>query len=286
MPTKTKTKTGRPAKYPFKAEYVFRIYDLEKSELPDKAIADAIGIPFDTYRHWVRSNPAVKMAIKAARVAKKFDADKEAEMESYIAGRLSPHLRTYWEQIKNARKERNYTELSSFRLKAHENQLLFLHTWYKANFNVSRTLRYLGVPRDTYRVWRGIPRFKAIMEEMMEIKKDFYEDALVNCVRRGETQAIIFANKSLNRDRGYSDKKEVEVSGNVKHEHEHKMLIDLDRLDLPIEIQVAIAEAMEKRKRLDDDIASRNVEMSETDNQIRYDVNGRKIPVTDLITVN
>lgn len=281
--TKTKTKTGRPAKHPFKPEYVFRIYELEKSELPDSKIADAIGIPFDTYRYWVKNNAAVKMAIKAARVAKKFEMDKEAEMESYIAGRLSPHLRTYWEQIKNARKERNYTALASFRLKAHENQLLFLHTWYKANFNVSRTLQYLGIPRSTYISWRGIPRFKAIMDEMMEIKKDFYEDALVNCVRRGETQAIIFANKSLNRDRGYSDKKEVEVSGNVKHEHEHKMLIDLDRLDLPLEVQVAIAEAMEKRKRLDDDIASRNVE---TDNQIRYDVNGREIPVTDLITVN
>lgn len=280
----TKTKKGRPARHPFKAEYVFRIYDLQKRKLTDKQVADTLGVPIEAYRYWAKSNPAVRMAIKYARTCRDLSQINEEEMETYIVGRLSPHLREYWNEIRNARKQRNYTELKSFQLSAHQNQLLFLHTWYKADFNVTRTLQYLGIPRDTYSNWRSIPRFKKMMEEMMEIKKDFYEDALVKSVRRGETQAIIFANKSLNRDRGYSDKKEVEVSGNVKHEHEHKMLIDLDALDLPLEVQVAIAEAMEKRKRLNDDIASRNVE---TDNQIHYDVNGAPIETAaDLIVVN
>ena len=55
----------------------------------------------------------------------------------------------------------------------------------------------------------------------------------------GTSSAIIFANRTLNRDRGYSEKLLVEHSGTIQH-----LLIPLQRLNLPMEVLLQIEEAM------------------------------------------
>ena len=51
--------------------------------------------------------------------------------------------------------------------------------------------------------------------EARESLKDFYEEALINLVAQGNPQAIIYANKSLNKDRGYSTEEKLNISGDI-----------------------------------------------------------------------
>jgi hypothetical protein len=58
--------------------------------------------------------------------------------------------------------------------------------------------------------------------------------------------ATLFANRTLNRDRGYGDKTQIEVSGSLNHNH--KNLINFEDLGLPPEVLRVIYEAVKEKK--------------------------------------
>jgi hypothetical protein len=54
-----------------------------------------------------------------------------------------------------------------------------------------------------------------LIDEIQFHKSEFFETALIDCVEARETSAVIFANKTFNRDRGYGAS--VDIRGNIHH---------------------------------------------------------------------
>lgn len=85
---------------------------------------------------------------------------------------------------------------------------------YKAKLcNIALSCRSLGIERKTfYRWYESDPDFKQAIEDAQEERKDFFENALILRCQAGDTAAIIFANKTQCRDRGYVEKVEKDVT--------------------------------------------------------------------------
>jgi len=60
--------------------------------------------------------------------------------------------------------------------------------------------------RQTFDNWlKTDPSFRAAVNAMHAVKKDFAENALLKLVEKGEIAPTIFVNRTLNKDRGYAD---------------------------------------------------------------------------------
>ena len=122
-------------------------------------------------------------------------------------------------------------------------QHLFLYALTASNFNASEACRKVNISRKTFENWVTTePEFGQLIDEMHWHKKNFFESALVGLIRSGDSSATIFANRTLNRDRGYNEKFELEVKGQVNHAHAH--IVQIDDLNLPIKVRRLILEAM------------------------------------------
>ena len=93
--------------------------------------------------------------------------------------------------------------------------------------------------------------FAKLIDELKWQQKNYYEQALVDLVAKGDAYAITFVNRTVNRDRGYGDKIEVEHSGTIQHNH----TIDLSKLNLSLscrkEILAAVKAQESEQKLLD-----------------------------------
>jgi len=98
--------------------------------------------------------------------------------------------------------------------KTKEKQDLWLKNFIDYSFNIADTCKAVGIRRVTVNQWRdNYPEFKAIFDEICEEKKDFVESKLLENIKANDSACIIYACKTLLKDRGYGDKKEVELSG-------------------------------------------------------------------------
>lgn len=63
------------------------------------------------------------------------------------------------------------------------------------------------------------PDFNDFVRELQkygkELKKDYYEMKLIDKIGEGSERCIIFANKTINKDMGYCEKKEIDMKGDV-----------------------------------------------------------------------
>jgi hypothetical protein len=126
-------------------------------------------------------------------------------------------------------------------------QHLWVHALICRNFNPSAACRAVNVSFDVVESWkRQDDRFRKLIEEIHEHKKNFFESQLVKLAKKGDVNAILFANRTLNRDRGYGDKTQVEISGSINHRVEN--LLNLDELDLPPEVLRVILDHVRKKR--------------------------------------
>jgi hypothetical protein len=85
------------------------------------------------------------------------------------------------------------------------------------------------------------PEFAELVDEIHLHKKDFFESKLVELVQSGDSSATIFANKTMNRDRGYGDKTTIEHTGTVVVE---QRVVQIGDLALPVDVRRAILGAV------------------------------------------
>lgn len=127
-------------------------------------------------------------------------------------------------------------------------KLLFIHACVAHNFNVSLALRFTQISKSALDQWLNHDmRFVKLFEEVKFHLGSFYENALVNLVKKGDTAAILFANRTFNRDRGYADNINVNVSGTVNHAHAH--IVAISDLDLSLEDQKKILDKLRDNKK-------------------------------------
>jgi antitoxin component of RelBE/YafQ-DinJ toxin-antitoxin module len=82
-------------------------------------------------------------------------------------------------------------------------QTKFLQAYLSNNFNISASCRDAEVGRTSFYRWMETKRFASKFEEARESRKDFIESQLMGRIKADDTTAIIFACKTLLRDRGY-----------------------------------------------------------------------------------
>lgn len=89
----------------------------------------------------------------------------------------------------------------------------FLQVYKKALGNVSVSCRNYGIERQTFYNWyNSDARFKEKCDEVKELRKDFIESAIDKRIAAGDTTMIIFAAKTICKDRGYVEKVEQNVN--------------------------------------------------------------------------
>lgn len=210
--------------------------------------ASIIGVSKKTLLQWKKTNPAVADAVSRARQRCDIQESQTESFLSYVYNRLPPELQGVWDRMEEWEVEENGI-MKTEALLQNEGKMvrmhLFVHALVACDFNVSEACRKVNIPIKTLNYWiTNEPDFGKIIEQIQIFKKDFFESALVRKVREGETSAIIFANKTYNRDRGYNEKVELEVQGNIQQTH----VIDVSLLNLPLEIKRAILDAHRKYK--------------------------------------
>lgn len=92
----------------------------------------------------------------------------------------------------------------------------FLKAFENCQGNISRACKCVRITRQTYYDWREKDEeFKAKCESIEESLLDEGESALKQRMESGDTTAIIFYLKTKGKKRGYTEKKEVEMSGSL-----------------------------------------------------------------------
>jgi len=217
-------------------DMIFIAYDMAKAGSSESRIADGLGVSRPTLRKWRTVHPLLDLAIR--RGSRNLGKHSTGSFIKYCYGRLPDKLKSLWDEINAFGHNASQTKLESL-LKdkgKRVRQQLFIHALVASNFNPSEACRKIGIDYSTVYEWEiREPEFGRLMKEIHFHKKNFFEGALVNLVAQGDSAATIFANRTLNRDRGYDSKIQVEHN----HKHQHAM-VNIESLDLPIEVRKLI----------------------------------------------
>lgn len=210
-------------------------YELAREGHSDEQIAGALGVAGNTLRTWARKRPAFADALARGRAANTPGGGQD--FADYIYQHLPAKLQELWEQIHECKNLVNARERVEALLAGHgtrARQHLFVHALVRTTFNVSKALRMLCISRKQYDYWcSSDPDFHELMDEINWHKNNFFEQAFMMRVAAGDSPAIIHAAKTKLRHRGYNEKHEVEITGQVNHLHAH---IDIAQLDLPVDV--------------------------------------------------
>ncbi len=231
-----------PGKDKFEDTMYVTVYELARDGLPDTHIAKSLGVAYPTYANWVKRRPA--LADAAARGRHHRDPGDEFTFHNYVYDRLPDKLRATWDAIQECEKAENGIERieallgkSGIRARQH----LFIYSLTQTQFNVSKSMRKLNIPRKDYQNWcANDPDFAALIDEIHFHKKNFFESAFIRQVHAGNILAVLHGVKTQCRDRGYNDKIEIQHSGTVTHNH----TVSVTDLDLPVTVRQTILAAL------------------------------------------
>ena len=230
----------------------FDVMLLAMKGMPVTKIAKQLGISTTA----LRKNQSLKYALERGEVeyinieknSKKLKKlTEEGSISNFILERLPQELRPVWDEIQEASSMDDpdvIVDAITKDLGKRARQQLFLQSLIHNCYSVSKACRQIGIARPLFNMWcNSDPDFAALLKEVQQHKKDFVEQSLMHRIATGDTQATIFASKTLNRDRGYNEKIEVDLN------HTSASLgIQLSDLDLSLECRKEIWEALQKKK--------------------------------------
>lgn len=222
----------------------FVIFDMAKNGHTDGEIAEALGLSVTRFVGWKKERPDVANALKQGRRGGISKTDV-INFREYVIGRLPPHLRELWDDIERADHEPNRIEIIEVLLERQgktSRQALFLHALLATGYDVSRACRMVNITRQCLKNWvQDDLDFGELVDEIQTIKKDFLEGALMRLCLAGDTKAIIFANKTLNKDRGYGE--HIQIDANVQGDR-----FSVDDLELTLEQKKEMLKKIREKK--------------------------------------
>lgn len=229
--------------------FLVRAYELARNGLKDSQIAQALGTSRVSFTKWKETKPALNEALRLARANLTSNSKNGVEQFlDYVYERLSPDLKAIWELLvseeeSEIQRAEKIMEARGDRIR----QKLFLHALVHYCFNPSQACRAVNISKSVLDRWIAQDaEFAALVAEMEWHKKNLFDGKLVELVMSGDPAAIIFANKTMNRDRGYNDKVEVEH----KHSHSHAIVaVQVDALSIQAKKEM-LAQLQAKRKQL------------------------------------
>ena len=240
--------------------FVFRAYELARAGLSEIRMAKALGISVPTFRVWESKKKVFKLAVEEGRKINKRRGKDAANLRNYIFERLPKDLRKLWEKInKLDGKLTGAEKIEALLVKrgTTARQHLFVYAWVSGNFSLSQALRKVNIPRSTFDKWRNTdPDFAALIEEIDWHKKNFFEDHLVKLVAGGDVSSTIFVNKTYNRDRGYDDRKGIDIKVAGQITHSHVTMIDVSNLTLNARKEILNLLRLQKMKQVESRVRS------------------------------
>lgn len=236
------------ARTKYKEEIVFKVYELAASGLSDGSVARALGIALPTYNTWKKKRKLFALAITSGRKRHQNPDGSVTTVADYVYKRLPKRVRKTWDRIHALDKAKVGVEKIERILEKKGKimrQRLLLHAITVSNFSISSALRKVNISLAQFTRWKEKDSdFAKLVEEVEWHRKNFFEDHLVKLVAGGDSSATVFVNRTLNRDRGYNEKSQVDVNfrGSVDVN-----VLDVDSLDLSMAVRKAILDAIRKR---------------------------------------
>ena len=88
----------------------------------------------------------------------------------------------------------------------------FLNNFEKSLGIISTACKRTGITRQTYYNWINTDNeFKERVNDIQEAQKDYVESKLIENIEKNDTTAIIFYLKTKAKDRGFTDKINIEA---------------------------------------------------------------------------
>lgn len=241
MKTKKKRSTS------WKNEFYFRAYEYARSGKSDEQIAKLLGLSRPTFRSYKKRRPTLRKALEEARA---IASDTSGEdLRRYIYERLPESLQELWDDINRIEEEPNGIQRIEMMLEnkgIRARQHLFIHALVHYAFNPSEACRKVNITLSDLKHWiNDDPDFAALVDEVHEHKKNFYVQCLNLRCRAGDTAAIIFANKTINRDLGYGEHTEHHHTGEL----ETKQTFTIKELStLPLQTRLDLLRAIRDKE--------------------------------------
>lgn len=235
----------------WKEQNVVKVYELAKSGLRESQIARVLGISKPTFLQWEKSQKTEKRLFKQAlilgRKAYRGRGKKVKNFRDYVFQRLSTELKIIWNEINRLDEaETGVEKIEAILMNQGKRvrQHLFIYAWTASNFSISQALRKVNISRGTFESWKNHdPDFLKLIDEINWHKKNFFEDSLTQLVAGGDTSATIFANETLNKDRGYSKKMDIDINQTIT-----QSTVNIDELELPLETRKQLLQAIRAGK--------------------------------------
>lgn len=229
--------------------YVFRVYELIKTGMSERAIAQSLGIHWQTLRSWMKKKPIFSLAVKEARKSLSRTGEPETFQE-YVYKRLPEDRKKDWEELNALEKAKSGVDKIEALLKkkgVRARQYLFIHAWIASNFSVGRAMRKVNISRAVFNQWKdGDPLFARMVEDIIFYKKDFFQSHLCRLVAGGDSPATIFANRTFNRDE-FGESKGGDINVNINQQTINQNFVQIDKLDLSVETRRELLKAIEIR---------------------------------------
>lgn len=227
--------------------FLLNVYDAFLREQDINKVAEALGLNGDTgqFHKWLSRNRDLQLVKSLADERR----SKRNTLPAYILGNLSPKAKRIWAQITFWLENDQHTTGTPAmmnKVSTAIRQEIFLQALLHCSYNISKACQLAGINRQTMAVWQQEGRFAAIMDEISQHKKDFFENALMDLVENTHPGAIMFVNKTINADRGYSETLNVN--------HTVTAHLDVDSLDLDLDTRRKILEAIRKKRRDKDNV--------------------------------
>lgn len=226
----------------FTLRFLIDLYDAFLREPSIEKVGHTLGVDHDhngSLHAWLKRYPDLKMVKELADERR----GNTHSMANYVLGKLSPEARKIWDQMKFWL-EGEMPEKITHNLSETLRKELFIHALIHTSYNISRACQLVGIRRDSVANWTTQdPEFRHLMLEVNETKKDFFENALMDLVEERYPGAVLFVNRTINRDRGYGEQMVVDHTGNVGVTG-----IDLESLDLDLETRRKILDAVRRKK--------------------------------------
>ncbi len=222
----------------FKTAYIKKAKRLIKEQgLSNHKIAKELGVSPATFQTWVRTKKELRTTLRKTRegveATKKRKVVKLKQLKQlktfpeYVYKRLDPDVQEYWDRLKQFDKSKSgilKIEALLDRGGLYVRQNIFIHAWIVSGFKISHALKKANITRTTFERWCETPQFKQLVDDIGWYKGNFFEEALMDLVAMRETSAVIHANKTYNRGRGYNEKTEIQVDVKQTKENEFDSL--------------------------------------------------------------
>ncbi len=226
-----------------------RAFRLATDGMDDSKIAKVLGVPIARFERWIREDTALREGLEEARSPKSCYADFKA----FIYEKLPRKVRELWDELDGADKLPKVDRTRTERIKAamevieaapeRHQQALLLHAMIKCNFILTNACLKTGInPQAVYRWCQDDENFRRLLSGIDQYKGDFFESAFIDLCKRGDSAAIIHANKTFNKKRGYG--LEMTLNTNAEQVVKHEVSIE----ELPADAKRAVLEAIRRQK--------------------------------------